>query len=266
MSFVDEFADFVGSVPYRAARLPWGEARVWDLGRGDPVVLLHGVSSSRRIFFRLAPLLAERFRVLVPPLRGEDIACRRLTYEDHEADLEALLDGLGNVTLFGVSFGGAIALSYAARRDPRVRRVIVQGAFARFRLRLRDRMILRLSHLLPARAASRYFAYRVRRGRESRLLAHHTPGLEILNEDWSAKTPVATLRARTHLIAGTDLADPMARIGVPLTLAQGRMDSVVPFAFFERLRAIRPDAKSVVWDDVGHLAVLTHPEKVAALF
>ncbi|MGH7162115.1 MAG: alpha/beta fold hydrolase, partial [Planctomycetota bacterium] len=70
MSLVDAFADFVGSVPSRRVALPWGECRVWDTGAGRPVVLLHGIAASRRVFFRLVPLLAARRRVVVPLLRG----------------------------------------------------------------------------------------------------------------------------------------------------------------------------------------------------
>lgn len=267
MSAVDEFADFVGSVPYRAVTLPWGEAQVWDLGTGDPVVLLHGISSSRRVFFRVAPRLAERFRVVVPQLRGEDVPARRVGYEDHAADLAALLEALDlrGATLFGFSFGGAVALAYGARRDPRVARIVVQGTFPRFRLRALDRAIVVLSHAVPAPLAARYYAYRVRRGPESRLIAQHAPGVEVLDADWAAKTPMPTLRARIRMIDRTDLAPAIAAIDVPLALAHGRLDKVVPFAFFERLRALRPDALATVWDDVGHVAVLTHPERVAEL-
>jgi len=267
VTLVDEFADFVGSVPYRAAALPWGEAQVWDLGAGDPVVLLHGVAGSRRIFHRVAPLLAEHRRVIVPPLRGEDRPLERVSLDDLLADVAALLDALdlARVTLLGVSLGGYLALAYGGRRDPRVTRILTIGAFASFRLRPRDRVVLALSRLVPADLAARYFASRVRRGHESRLLAERVPGLDVLNVDWAGKTPPASLRGRTRLIARRDLAPEIARIDVPLTLVHGARDKVVPRAYFERLRRLRPDAVSVLWDDEGHLAVLTNPELVARL-
>ena len=206
-------------------------------------------------------------RVVVPPLRGEDAPLPRVGYDDHVADLAALLEALDlrNVTLFGFSFGGAVALAYGARRDPRVARIVVQGTFPRFRLRAKDRAIVALSRMVPAPLAARYYAWRVRRGPESALLAQHAPGLEVLDADWASKTPMATLRARIRMIDGTDLAPRIAKIDVPLAIAHGRLDRVVPFAFFERLRALRPDARATVWDDVGHVAVLTHPARVEEL-
>jgi pimeloyl-ACP methyl ester carboxylesterase len=264
VSLVDTFAGFVGSVGYRETALPWGSAQVWDMGEGRPIVLLHGIAAGRRVFFRVAPKLAERYRVIVPPLRGEIQAAANATHEDLVDDLGALLDALDldDVTLFGTSFGGTVALAYAARRDARVAAVVAQGTFRRFRLRPFDRAAQALSYLFPARLGAAYYRRRVRRGPESRLLAEHAPGLEVLLPDWSGKTPFPTLRRRIRIIATLDLAPAVKRIDVPLTFAHGAGDRVVPRALFDEWKALRPDARHVLWNDVGHNAALTHPDHV----
>jgi pimeloyl-ACP methyl ester carboxylesterase len=267
---VDAFGAFAGSVPLTAVELPSGPSSVWDTGGGGrAMVLLHGIAGGRRPFFRVVPLLAGRRRVLVPLLRGEERPLRRAaSYAEPCDDLAALLDALrlDDVTICGTSFGGAVALAYGCRNDPRVRDIVVQGTFARFRLRRLDRAVLHASRLVPASLGARYFASRVRRGAENRLLAERAPGLERLMPEWSARTPFATLRARTLLIQRADLAPDLARIDVPLTLAHGDKDKVVPRAYLERLCALRPDARHVVLEGVGHLAALTHPERFVALF
>jgi pimeloyl-ACP methyl ester carboxylesterase len=262
-----EFADFVGSVTSREVALPFGRTRVWDMGSGPPVVLLHGIAASRRLFFRLVPLLAARRRVVVPLLRGEDLPAPRVTYDDLCEDLRALLDALdlSGVALFGASFGGAVALAYAARNDPRVTSVAVQGAFLRYPLRPADRFAIALSPVLPDRLGSAYFAWRVLRGRENALLAARAPGLEQLHASWCAATPFSSLRARVRLVDGFDLAPLCESIRVPAALAAGALDRVVPPALFGRLRAALPSARAVVWEGVGHLAALTDPALVAAL-
>jgi pimeloyl-ACP methyl ester carboxylesterase len=264
VSLVDAFADFIGSVRYAEVDLPWGPAPVWDLGAGKPVVLLHGIAAGRRVFFRLAPGLAERYRVVVPPLRGEIRPAPRATHEELVGDLAALLDALDleDVTLLGTSFGGTIALAYAARRDPRVSAVVVQGTFRRFSLRPFDRVAHALSYLFPARAGAAYYRRRVRLGPENRLLAEHAPGLDVLLPDWSGKTPFATLRRRIRIIAALDLAPAVKRIDVPLAFLHGTRDKVVPRALYDELQALRPDARHVLLEGVGHNAALTHPDRI----
>ena len=261
---VDEVAAFVGSVPYRETRLPWGAAQVWDMGEGRPVVMLHGIAGGRRLFYRAAPILASSRRVVVPPLRGEGVPDDARTVETYLDDITALLRELDlrDVTLLGVSFGAYLALAFAARGDPRVTAVVAQGGFGVFHLRLFDRIALALSRLGPDAWGSAYFKRRVLKGRELAMLQEHVPGLETLVADWMGKTPFSSLRARTYMIASQAVT---GAIGIPMTLAHGRFDSVVPFSCFERLCELYPDATQVAWDDAGHNVMLTHPERLAGL-
>jgi pimeloyl-ACP methyl ester carboxylesterase len=254
---VDDFAAFVGRVE--------SEEGAWVMGEtGPPVVLLHGIAGGRRLFFRLVPLLAERFRVVVPLLHGEARPAPEATMGDLLDELALLLErlDLNEVRLLGTSFGGYVALAYAGLGDPRLKEVIVQGTFSRYRLRPMDRIALALSHLVPASVASAYFVHRVLRGREIRLLARHAPGLEPLVAGWQGKTPFASLRRRTHLIAGPGIEIPER---TSLTIAHGGEDAVVPRQAFEQLKRAYPRARAVLWEGVGHMAPLTHPEQVAGL-
>jgi pimeloyl-ACP methyl ester carboxylesterase len=57
--------------PVEGTSIAWGE-----MGEGEPLVLLHGVWDSHRTWRRAAPLLAERFRVLMPDLPGHGFSGR----------------------------------------------------------------------------------------------------------------------------------------------------------------------------------------------
>jgi len=264
---VDEFADFVASVPSREVALPFGRSTVWDTGEGDPLVLIHGVSGGRRLFFRVVPELAKRHRVIVPHLRGEETPDAHAGIDDWLDDIAALLDALGldRVTLLGASFGGYLALGYGGRNDRRVSRVVVQGAFAAFRLRLIDRISMLASHALPASVGSRYYVWRVLRGRETAILEKHAPELVGLNESWQRATPFATIRRRAQVIAKVDVRNAVRRMEAPLAIGHARQDPVVPVALAERVAKLRPDAKAAFWDDGGHMQMLTHPWRYAEL-
>lgn len=261
-TLIDEFADFIAQVPTHEIATPFGRSSYWEMGQGPPLVLLHGISGGRRLFFRVVPMLAERYRVIVPCLRGEEFPARDFSTADLMADIEALLGtlDLDGVTLFGASFGGYLALAYAARNDPRVRAIVTQGAFTHFRLSALDRASLYGSYLMPARFGASYFAWRVMRGRESGYLSDFAPGIERLNVGWQRATPFVSLRHRSRMIAGVDLAECVAGIRVPVHLGHGRKDPVVPFAAFEKLRRLLPEASATVWDEGGHMQMVTHPE------
>lgn len=265
MSLVDAFADFVGSVASREVDLPWGRAQVWDEGQGRPIVLLHGIAGGRRTFFRLVPLLAATRRVIVPPLRGEDTPAPRATWEEMLDDVARLLEALDlrDATLFGTSFGGALALAYGARSDPRVTEIRVQGTFHRLRLRPFDRAAHFLSYAMPSSLGAAYLARRVRRGPETGFLKAHAPGIDELFPRWCALTPFPTVRRRIAILNSLDLSTALPAIRVPLAFLHGEKDRVVPRARFEALRKLRPDASSTLLESVGHNIPLTHPSELA---
>jgi len=97
-------------------------ARDWG-GDGPPVVLLHGLASNCRIWDGVAPLVTGAgFRVLALDQRGHgesDQPSVGYGFEQVGRDLEAALDALGiaRPLLAGHSWGGNVALQYAADRD-----------------------------------------------------------------------------------------------------------------------------------------------------
>jgi pimeloyl-ACP methyl ester carboxylesterase len=94
------------------------------VGAGEPLLLLHGIGSTRDDFSALLPRLAERFDVLAldlpghgeSPLGTEPPTVAALT-DAVEAELDAR--GLQRVHVLGNSLGGRIALELAARHRAR---------------------------------------------------------------------------------------------------------------------------------------------------
>ena len=97
-----------------------------------PVILLHGFPESHRTWRGLAPLLADRLRLVMPDQRGFGDSDRPSEVEDYAidtllADLHALADALGleRFALVGHDWGGAIAWAAAIKGDPRVTRLAI---------------------------------------------------------------------------------------------------------------------------------------------
>jgi len=111
---------------------PWGSdelASLRSLGF-DAILLLHATLSNGLQLSRVARLLAERARVLVPDRRGSGGSSlphpRAISLDEHVSDALALLDaeGVERALVVGHSFGGLLALALAAADPGRVAAVV----------------------------------------------------------------------------------------------------------------------------------------------
>ena len=97
-----------------------------------PVILLHGFPESHRTWAKVAPLLTDRFRLIMPDLRGfgdsdrpQDVAA--YSTDTLIADVFALADALGvdRFALVGHDWGGAVAWAAALRGNMRIERLAI---------------------------------------------------------------------------------------------------------------------------------------------
>lgn len=108
-----------------------------DEGTGEPLLLIHNLTSNAAGFARNIPVLAQRYRVIAPDLRGhgltthcedEKAAPSFYTFENIVEDLSLLLAklGVGRFRLFGQAYWGvSTALSLFARDPSRVQGIVV---------------------------------------------------------------------------------------------------------------------------------------------
>jgi 3-oxoadipate enol-lactonase len=112
-----------------------GSARIhWSsVGKGPPLLLLMGLGCCSAMWFRLAPLLARDFRVILMDNRG--MGHTSVPYglvhrvPDMASDVAAVLDAAGEPTchLAGFSMGGMIAQEFALSYPKRLRSLTLMG-------------------------------------------------------------------------------------------------------------------------------------------
>ncbi|ACT10201.1 hypothetical protein Dshi_5003 [Dinoroseobacter shibae DFL 12 = DSM 16493] len=106
-----------------------------QIGDGPDVVLIHGLFCNIAFWwFRVAPQLAERFRVTALDLRGHGFSAMSdegYRTVDLAGDVVALMDHLGieKAHVIGHSFGGAVALAVATIGSDKVRRLSLVDAW-----------------------------------------------------------------------------------------------------------------------------------------
>jgi pimeloyl-ACP methyl ester carboxylesterase len=92
-------------------------------GSGPPLVLVHGITESRRSWDPLVPLLAEHFDVVAADLRGHGESTKAAPFDprtlaDDITELAARLR-LDRPLLIGHSLGGVVVSAMAAAARPR---------------------------------------------------------------------------------------------------------------------------------------------------
>ena len=99
------------------------------MGKGEPLILLHGWPEYWRVWRKLIPLLAQQFDVIAPDLRGfgdtekpSGTALEAYTLDHHVNDINALADALGfkRFGLVGHDIGSYISQEYARRFPQRL--------------------------------------------------------------------------------------------------------------------------------------------------
>ena len=95
------------------------------LGKGTPLVLVHGFPLDSSSWNELIPYLKDHFDLILPDLRGfgkSTTVEAPYTLSDIADDLAGLLDDLGveKTALAGHSMGGYISLAFAKKYPQRV--------------------------------------------------------------------------------------------------------------------------------------------------
>ena len=89
-----------------------------DSGSGQPVIMMHGWTSSHEIYSEPAALLKDKARCIIYDHRGhggsKDANKENVTMETLASDLHEIIEGLAlsDVTLVGWSMGSGVAMNY----------------------------------------------------------------------------------------------------------------------------------------------------------
>lgn len=219
-------------------------------GDGPPLVLVHGLSGTPRLWERLTPALRGRRRLLlVDPVARPRAQRRPLRFVLAEV-ADALATELADLPepscdMVGHSMGGLIVAALAARHPDRVRRLVLVDTPAS---PLQVRMARRALAVARSTGAGRFEADTFR------LLA---AGL--------ARTGPRTLVSALRQTLDADLEAELRSIAAPVLLIWGEHDVLVPLEVALRMHAAIPDARLTVVPGASHMPMWERPEAFSAL-
>ncbi len=239
------------------------EYREW--GSGPPIVLVPGLAGGLNLLGPLAKHLSKNFRVICYQLRGEDncFALRQgFGMTDLVEDLREFLDytRLENPTIYGVSFGGIIALEFASRYAARLDRLIVQGVGAQFQPSLFQKIAGAVLSRFPLPSdnafVNQFFNLLFGKAQAQDELSDF-----VIRQCW--QTDQSVMSHRFQLVETYNLHDKLPRIRVPSLILHGEKDMLVSRRNLMNLVRGIPDARLLQLPNLGHLGFVTHAETVA---
>lgn len=221
---------FLDTLWHRVLRRPYALAVV-DTGQGEPVVLLHGLGGSGRVWAPLARKLTPgRWRTITPDLLGFGESPRpewsKYSVRDHARSVIATLDRLKvrqPVTVVGHSMGCLVAAHLAATHPKRVKRLVLYAP-----------PLFADEPVFPrhAKKRERYFAFFEYVAAHPQLvllqkrwiwrLAKRAVGLDMSEEKW-----LPFERSLRNTIMAQQAYQEMLKLAVPTDVVHGRLDVVV---------------------------------------
>ena len=245
-----------------------------DRGHGPAVLMIPGIQGRWEWMSPAVDALAARCRVISGSLAGDSGSLRNIDpahgFDGYLGWADELLDraGLERVAVCGVSYGGFVALRYAAHRPERVESLVLTSTPSpRWKPNCHIERYLQAPRLMsPVFSLSSPFRLYPEIAR-----AFPNPFVRA----WFALThlyrvtryPFAptNMAERVRLLEGIDFLGDCTRVNAPtlvVTGAQG-LDRVVPVeSTREYLEAI-PGAAHAQIDDTGHIGLVTRPERFA---
>lgn len=235
------------------------------LGDGPPVVLLHPFPASHLLMVPVADMLASRYRVLLPDLRGHGESSPGdgpATMEKHAHDVVRLCETehIGRATFIGVSIGGYVLFEVWRRYSERIAALVFCNTKASL-----DSEEARQDRLRSAAEARQHGPVDFLNATADKLVGRTTrtnrPDIQAAARKIMARSTVAGIVAvQEGMAARPDSLPTLPTINVPTLVIAGDED-VTPLDELQAIHRGIAGSRMVVIPKAGHYAVFEKPDE-----
>ena len=239
---------------------PAGPQVVFAGGTGPAIVLLHGAGDQAGTWFKVAPDLVKKHRLIVPDLAGHGSSAppagpidTGAVYAGVEAAIETLSRG-EKVTIVGNSLGAWMALLVAHRHPDWVTRVVAVDGGATTGENVQARVLPRTRE--EARES-------VKQTRDPGSVAIPDFVLDDIVRQ-AAVGPLARFAATAATMSQWTLDGHLSEVKVPVDLVWGESDHLMPLDYARRMLTELPHARLVAIPRCGHVPQVECPSAFLA--
>ena len=249
---------------------------MYDRGSGPPVIVVPGVQGRWEWMRPALDALSHDERAISYSLCGDIGSGARLDpeigFDSYMRQLDEVFErtGVRKAAVCGVSYGGFVALRYAATRQDRVSALILVSSPAPG-WKPSERQMRYIAHPLRSLPAfltagpirtwpEIYSAFPTWRQRMAFSVVH---GLRVLSAPMNPVLMAGRVRQEQEM----DFAQDCGRVTAPTLIVTGEehLDTVVPVPVTQQFRDLIPGSKYVLMDGTGHLGMVTQPDRFARI-
>jgi len=252
-----------------------------EVGRGRPVVFIHGFGASMDTWRFLADGLKEEYRLVFLDLKGHGYSDRphdsRYSLQDHAEIVLGLMEHLrlSNVVLVGHSLGSAIALLVALKAQKISPKkvsgiVLLAGSVDPEKLPLFLRLLrFPIFGWLVMKLTTASFRTRLALKRSFYKQEQVTDSLVELYAKYQRipGTDYTLLKTAEDFVPAdsSQLRNDLQKLQIPVLNIAGAHDEIIPKATAEEVCRLLPRCRLAVVEGVGHVPHEESPEKVIPL-
>jgi 3-oxoadipate enol-lactonase len=232
------------------------------LGKGTPLVLIHGYPLDHTLWNEVASLLEKEFDVIMPDLRGfgqSTTVETPYTISDMADDLAGLLDHLKieKVLLAGHSMGGYVALAFAKKYPQRVSGLgLVSSQAVADSPEGKDRRYQTAADVAQKGVDIVAEAMTPKLSADVRVQAFVHTVIE-------RQAPFAVIGALKAMAEREDLLSHLSTVTYPVTLIHGNADALIPIERAKEIKAALPSARFVELQGAGHMPMMEFAKETA---
>ncbi len=231
-----------------------GEYSFIDEGKGETLLLLHGLFGALSNWDSVVRKFSQTHRVVIPMLPIYEMPIREAGLDGLVEYLEGFVQlmGLKDFTLMGNSLGGHIALIYTLANKPKVKKLILTGSSGLFENSM--------GGSFPKRGSYEYIKERV----EYTFYDPKTATPDYIEEVFETTKSIPKCMRIVAIAKSAqrhNMAKEVPSIKIPTLLVWGLNDTITPPEVAHEFNRLIPNSTLRFVDKCCHAPMMEHPDK-----
>lgn len=235
-----------------------GEFQYLEAGKGEPLILLHGLFGALSNFGPLFDHFKDKYHVLVPILPLYTLPMLSTNVDNLAKFLDRFIQhtGFKHVNIIGNSLGGHVALVYCSRKPEMVRSLVLTGSSGLYENAFGGGFPRREDKdFIKKKVAVTFFDPK-----------HATDELvEECYETINDRAKLIRILSLAKSAIRHNMATEIPKLKMPVLLIWGKQDTITPPHVAEEFHTLIPHSELHWIDECGHAAMMEHPNQFNAI-